>query len=88
MSLGNLNYWPILIAAIVSFAFGAVWYGALSRQWMAAAGISAADMEKAQGRDGPNPGALYHYLRRPAHHGLDALRCARCTWHAAACRSA
>jgi hypothetical protein len=46
MPLGNLSYWPILIATIVSFAFGAVWYGSLSKQWIAAAGISAAEMEQ------------------------------------------
>ena len=55
MNLGNLNYWPILIAAIASFAFGAVWYGALSRQWMAARGLSAADMEKAKARWARSP---------------------------------
>jgi Protein of unknown function (DUF1761) len=53
--MGNLNYWPILIAAIASFAFGAVWYGSLSRQWMAAAGLSAADMDKRKAAMGPVP---------------------------------
>lgn len=55
MSFGNLNYWPILIAAIASFAFGAVWYGALGKQWMAARDISAADMEKAKAEMGTIP---------------------------------
>jgi len=55
MSFGNLNYWPILIAAIASFAFGALWYGSLSKQWMAARGISAADMEKAKAETGTIP---------------------------------
>ena len=55
MSLGNLNYWPILIAAIVSFAFGAVWYIGLRKQWMAARDMSAADMEKAKAEMGPIP---------------------------------
>jgi Protein of unknown function (DUF1761) len=54
MSFGNLNYWPILVAAVVSFAFGAVWYGTLSRQWMAARGMSEADMAKAK----PEMGAI------------------------------
>ena len=55
MSLGNLNYWAILIAAIASFAFGAVWYGSLSKQWMAAAGISTADMEQRKAQMGAIP---------------------------------
>ena len=55
MSFGNLNYWPILIAAIAGFVFGALWYGALSKQWMAARGISAADMEKAKAETGTIP---------------------------------
>ena len=52
MGLGNINYWPILIAAVVSFAFGAVWYGSLGKQWMAARDMSAADMEKAKAEMG------------------------------------
>jgi hypothetical protein len=55
MSLGNINYWPILIAAIASFAFGAVWYIGLGKQWMAARDMSAADMEKAKAEMGPIP---------------------------------
>ena len=55
MNLGNLDYWPVLIAAIASFAFGAVWYGALSKQWMAARDVSAADMEKAKAEMGTIP---------------------------------
>jgi hypothetical protein len=52
MSLGNLDYWPILIAAIASFAFGAAWYTTLSRQWMAARGLSQTE---AKARTGPSP---------------------------------
>ena len=48
MNLGSLDYWPILIAAVAGFGFGAVWYTTLSRQWIAARGMSAADMEKAK----------------------------------------
>ena len=55
MSFGNLNYWPILIAAFASFAFGAIWYTGLSKQWMAARDVSAADMEKARAEMGPIP---------------------------------
>ncbi len=50
MSFGNLNYWPILIAAVASFAFGAVWYTMLSRQWLAARGRTAAEVQGETGR--------------------------------------
>jgi hypothetical protein len=52
MTFGNLNYWPILVAAIASFAFGAAWYTALSRQWMAARGLTEAEV---RARTGPSP---------------------------------
>jgi hypothetical protein len=55
MTFGNLAYWPILIAAIASFAFGAIWYGALGRQWMAARGLSEAEMTRAKAGMGPVP---------------------------------
>jgi Protein of unknown function (DUF1761) len=31
-----LNYLAVLLAALASFAFGAVWYGALAKPWLAA----------------------------------------------------
>jgi hypothetical protein len=52
MTFGNLNYWPILIAAIAGFAFGAAWYNALSRQWMAARGLPEAE---AKAKTGSSP---------------------------------
>ena len=33
----GLNAWMLPVAAIASFIFGGVWYGALSKPWMAAA---------------------------------------------------
>jgi hypothetical protein len=33
-----LNYLSILVATVLSFAFGAVWYMSLSKQWLAAIG--------------------------------------------------
>ena len=50
MSFGSLNYWPILIAAVASFAFGAVWYTTLSRQWLAARGRTEAQVKGETGR--------------------------------------
>lgn len=55
MPFGTLSFWPILIAAIASFAFGAVWYTTLSRQWMAARGKTAADMEREKAQMGSLP---------------------------------
>jgi hypothetical protein len=50
MNLGNVNYWPILVAAIAGFAFGAAWYAALSRQWMAARGLTGTELRARTGR--------------------------------------
>jgi hypothetical protein len=55
MNLGALDYWPIPIAAVASFLFGAAWYSALSRQWIAATGKSAADFERDKAQMGAIP---------------------------------
>jgi hypothetical protein len=55
MTFGALNYWPILVAAVASFAFGAAWYTALSRQWIAATGRSAAEFERDKAQMGSIP---------------------------------
>ena len=34
----DVNWLAVIVAAIASFAFGAVWYMSLSRQWLAALG--------------------------------------------------
>lgn len=34
------NLWPILVATMASFAFGALYYGLLAKPWMAAAGLT------------------------------------------------
>ncbi len=44
MAFAGINYLAVLIAAAASFAFGAFWYRALGVQWMAAAGVTPADM--------------------------------------------
>jgi hypothetical protein len=38
-----INYLGVLVAAVVAFAAGGAWYGALGKQWMAALGWSEAD---------------------------------------------
>ncbi len=40
MQFAGINYVAVLASAIASFMFGGVWYGVLSKPWMAAAGLS------------------------------------------------
>lgn len=40
----TVNYLAIFLSCIASFVFGAIWYGILSRPWMAAQGWTAADL--------------------------------------------
>ncbi len=37
----------VIVAAIASYAFGAVWYMILAKPWMAAAGITEAEVNRA-----------------------------------------
>jgi hypothetical protein len=46
----SVNVWAVLLATVVYFALGALWYMALSKPWMAAVGFTRADVEK-----GSNP---------------------------------
>lgn len=50
----GLNVWALPLAAVLSFAFGGVWYGSLSRQWMAAAGLTE-ERIKREGNPSPLP---------------------------------
>ena len=38
MAFAGISYLGIVVAAIASYIFGAVWYMALSKQWIAALG--------------------------------------------------
>jgi hypothetical protein len=46
----TVNVWAVLVATVVYFALGALWYMALSKPWMAAVGFTREDLEK-----GSNP---------------------------------
>ncbi len=48
----GLNLWAVLLASAASFLFGGVWYGALSQQWMTAAGLNEDDVKS---KGGPSP---------------------------------
>ena len=39
MEFAGMNYLAVLAAAAASFMFGGIWYGALSKPWMAAVGL-------------------------------------------------
>jgi hypothetical protein len=41
----TINYIAVFVAAIASWIAGAVWYGVLGKQWMAALGWTEADMK-------------------------------------------
>lgn len=43
----GLNVWALPLAAVASFLFGGIWYGMLSKRWIAAANI---DEEAAKAR--------------------------------------
>jgi hypothetical protein len=45
MTFSGVNYLAIIIAAVVAWLAGAVWYMALGRTWMAALGVTAEQME-------------------------------------------
>ena len=47
--LQSIPWLAILVAAIVSFPFGAVWYMVLSKQWMKAAGLTDEDVQGGAG---------------------------------------
>ena len=47
MAFAGLNYWAIVVAAAASFLFGGVWYGMLSKPWMAALGKTEAEIKSA-----------------------------------------
>lgn len=47
MQFAGMNYLAIAAAAVASFLFGALWYGALSKQWLAALGKSADEIKGA-----------------------------------------
>jgi hypothetical protein len=42
MMFDGINLVSVLIAAIVSFVFGGIWYGVFGKHWMNAAGLTAA----------------------------------------------
>lgn len=50
-----MEYLNVLVAAIGSYAFGAIWYMALAKPWMAAANITVGEDGRPEGAAGPMP---------------------------------
>ena len=59
MFFAGMNYLAVIAAAVAGWLFGAVWYMALSKPWMAASGwTSEAEMLGPSGRASPVPFAI------------------------------
>ena len=48
----TMNFWPILVASIVAFAIGALWYSPIlfGKEWMALNKMSASDVDAAKAK--------------------------------------
>lgn len=49
MAFAGMNYAAVVVAAIVGFLVGAVWYGLLGKQWLAALGKSKDELKPSPG---------------------------------------
>ena len=58
MTFAGVNYLAVVIAAIVAWLAGAVWYMTFGKTWMAALGTTAEKMAEARSR----PGALLPFI--------------------------
>jgi Protein of unknown function (DUF1761) len=58
MTFVGVNYLAIVIAAVVAWLAGAVWYMSLGKFWMAALGITPEKMQEAKNR----PGAFLPFI--------------------------
>lgn len=50
-----MDYLAVFLAAAAAYAFGAVWYMILAKQWMKAAGLTEARIRGADGKQSPKP---------------------------------
>jgi hypothetical protein len=62
MAFAGVNYLAILIAAVVGWLAGAVWYMALGKIWMAALGTTADKMREMKGQPGSFLPFIYAFL--------------------------
>ncbi len=45
MAFAGINYLGVIVAAILAFVFGGIWYGMLGKLWMAALGKTEAEIK-------------------------------------------
>jgi hypothetical protein len=63
MIFTGINYLAVIVAAVVAFGIGAVWYTLLfSRAWMAALGVTKEEMQQKGGSPLPFLIAIVSYL--------------------------
>lgn len=55
MAFAGISYLAIIVAAVASYIFGAVWYMVLSKQWMAALDKTEADIKGPDGKGSAAP---------------------------------
>ena len=58
MAFAGINYLAVLIAAVVSWLAGAVWYMALAKPWLAAIGVTPEEMHERR----KGPGAFLPFV--------------------------
>lgn len=58
MHITGINYSAVALAAVASFIFGGIWYGLLSKQWMAAAKVDEKFVKGSGGGPSPIPFAV------------------------------
>jgi hypothetical protein len=62
MTFAGLNYLAIVIAAVVAWLAGAVWYMSLGKIWTAAQGLTPEKMHEARNRPGANLPFIYCFV--------------------------
>lgn len=50
-----MEYLAVILAAAAAYGFGAIWYMALAKQWMAGAGLTEDRIRDSGGRQNPKP---------------------------------
>ncbi len=62
MTFAGVNYWAILIAAVVAWLAGGVWYTTLGKPWMAAQGFTPETLAAAKERPGAYLPFIYSFV--------------------------